>query len=417
MFSLRKVAYIVSNVRNRSIGAALQAHLEDKQPQHDSRFTTIEGVQGNETAPFSVEKSIQILEEAVEYSIHGPSIQGIQGGYDELADLEYAPAVTTDTVTEIPENIKNYSYSKNINLHGCMQTNVPEPYAVQSSQFVTQLDHGTPQNMPGNGRKLYQKYISGGRNDINNSSQKRSIHIGVQNIPQTTGYSTASLLDDAISKFDTHMQHVLWKNAFQNCDKTLIIYQSSDKKYNRHAQCKTNVQGSNMGHNCFIKIFDQQHQFSVCHQQKRQYCTAKQSQPDPEEVGNNPPESSPNPQDSPSKYSRANLKKAIAEYGSTVIVFHVSLALMSLGGFYVLVSSGIDVVGLLTKLGIGESIFQSKIAAGASTFVIAYAVHKVFAPVRIGITLTATPFIVQYLRRVGFLKAPKVPPKAPPKST
>lgn len=46
-------------------------------------------------------------------------------------------------------------------------------------------------------------------------------------------------------------------------------------------------------------------------------------------------------------------------------------------------------------------------AAGAATFVVAYAVHKVFAPARIGVTVTATPFIVRYLRRIGFLKPPK----------
>ncbi|KAK7068293.1 hypothetical protein SK128_012896 [Halocaridina rubra] len=49
----------------------------------------------------------------------------------------------------------------------------------------------------------------------------------------------------------------------------------------------------------------------------------------------------------------------------------------------------------------------TRTAAGAATFVVAYAVHKVFAPARIGITLTATPFIVRYLRRIGFLKPPK----------
>lgn len=69
--------------------------------------------------------------------------------------------------------------------------------------------------------------------------------------------------------------------------------------------------------------------------------------------------------------------------------------------------SGIDMIGILEKLGVGEKILQSKVVTGASTFVIAYAVHKVFAPVRIGITLTCTPFIVHYLRRIGFLK-PKV---------
>ncbi|KAK8742793.1 hypothetical protein OTU49_001676 [Cherax quadricarinatus] len=45
--------------------------------------------------------------------------------------------------------------------------------------------------------------------------------------------------------------------------------------------------------------------------------------------------------------------------------------------------------------------------AGAATFVVAYAVHKVFAPARIAITLTATPFIVRHLRKIGFLKPPK----------
>ena len=64
-------------------------------------------------------------------------------------------------------------------------------------------------------------------------------------------------------------------------------------------------------------------------------------------------------------------------------------------------------VALLTKIGFDQSIIQSKLTTGASTFVIAYAVHKVFAPVRIGITLTSVPLIVRYLRNIGFLKPPK----------
>lgn len=99
------------------------------------------------------------------------------------------------------------------------------------------------------------------------------------------------------------------------------------------------------------------------------------------------------------------LKRAVKDYGSTVIVFHVMISLASLGFFYVLVSSGIDVMSLVVKLPyIGEQLGKSSLAAGASTFVIAYAVHKVFVPVRMSITLTATPFIVRYLRAKGFLK-------------
>lgn len=40
----------------------------------------------------------------------------------------------------------------------------------------------------------------------------------------------------------------------------------------------------------------------------------------------------------------------------------------------------------------------------SSTFVVAYAIHKIFAPIRISITLGATPFIVNYLRKIGILK-------------
>lgn len=45
-----------------------------------------------------------------------------------------------------------------------------------------------------------------------------------------------------------------------------------------------------------------------------------------------------------------------------------------------------------------------KFAENAGTFVTAYAIHKLFAPVRISITLGATPFIVKYLRNKGILR-------------
>lgn len=54
---------------------------------------------------------------------------------------------------------------------------------------------------------------------------------------------------------------------------------------------------------------------------------------------------------------------------------------------------------LLVPIGI-----EGSIVANASTFVTAYAIHKVFAPVRISITLASTPFLVRYFRRIGFLK-------------
>ena len=63
-------------------------------------------------------------------------------------------------------------------------------------------------------------------------------------------------------------------------------------------------------------------------------------------------------------------------------------------------------VGVLERLGVGESILSTNITSGATTFIVAYAVHKVFAPVRIAITLSCTPVIVRRLRTMGILKTP-----------
>ncbi|XP_067620390.1 uncharacterized protein [Eurosta solidaginis] len=105
---------------------------------------------------------------------------------------------------------------------------------------------------------------------------------------------------------------------------------------------------------------------------------------------------------------KEQLKKAFKDYGSTVIVFHVAISLASLGCCYLLVSGGIDIVPILERIGFGSSALTNKITTGASTFVIAYAIHKVLAPIRISITLGATPFIVRFMRSKGYIKPPKI---------
>lgn len=74
------------------------------------------------------------------------------------------------------------------------------------------------------------------------------------------------------------------------------------------------------------------------------------------------------------------------------------------------VCSGLDMVAILDYIGLGSSTsstITNNVASGASTFVVAYAVHKVFAPFRISLTLLATPFIVRYLRGRGILSVKK----------
>ncbi|XP_057558538.1 protein FAM210B, mitochondrial [Hippopotamus amphibius kiboko] len=104
------------------------------------------------------------------------------------------------------------------------------------------------------------------------------------------------------------------------------------------------------------------------------------------------------------------LKKIFQEYGAVGVSLHIGISLISLGMFYMIVSSGVDMSAILLKLGFKESLVQSKMAAGTSTFVVAYAIHKLFAPVRVSITLVSVPLIVRYFRKVGIFKPPAAKP-------
>ncbi|XP_025196316.1 protein FAM210B, mitochondrial-like [Melanaphis sacchari] len=104
---------------------------------------------------------------------------------------------------------------------------------------------------------------------------------------------------------------------------------------------------------------------------------------------------------------REKLKIAAKEYGSVLIVFHVGISLISLGLVYFFISNGVDVQQWIAWMGLSNANENTKIVAGASQFIIAYAIHKSFAPVRISITLVSVPLIVRYLRTKGIMKMKK----------
>merc|ERR1712038_385262 len=78
---------------------------------------------------------------------------------------------------------------------------------------------------------------------------------------------------------------------------------------------------------------------------------------------------------SPVTNKKDQFKKAVKDYGSVVVIFHLTMSWCSLGLLYIIISSGIDLVTLINGLPyIGEQLSNSTIAAGASTFVISYAI-------------------------------------------
>lgn len=98
-----------------------------------------------------------------------------------------------------------------------------------------------------------------------------------------------------------------------------------------------------------------------------------------------------------------NLDKSVSSFNPCCNAFFLSLSPTPH-------PSGIDMSAVLLKLGFQESLVQSKMAAGTGTFVVAYAVHKLFAPVRVSITLVSVPFVVRYFRSVGLFKPPAAKP-------
>ena len=86
-------------------------------------------------------------------------------------------------------------------------------------------------------------------------------------------------------------------------------------------------------------------------------------------------------------------KDLLAQYGSAYLITSISFAVVSFGACYAAVSAGLDVAGLLSKVGIQVS--DTNEAVG--TFTIAYAAHKALSPVRFPPTVALTPIVAKAL--------------------
>uniref|UniRef100_A0A182SQU9 DUF1279 domain-containing protein n=1 Tax=Anopheles maculatus TaxID=74869 RepID=A0A182SQU9_9DIPT len=278
--------------------------------------------------------------------------------------------VTVDmSAGSVDPHVQSYDCTGAVSLNSSMQSNVPSPFG--GMHKFTHL------NMPGGAWAQESKFLS---HELNSShytnlrQEVRSDWSSYEDRPikpegrKMVGLSrTASWPPQGAALFSTLSGSSLGRRAFSLSSTHLLAF-SSPAFNSKHSQANTGT-GAAAG--------------------------------EPNSKGNTV---SGEEQVPVSRKDR--LKKAIKEYGSTVLVFHVSISLASLGTCYLLVSSGIDMVSLLERMGWGDSALASRAGAGAGTFVIAYAIHKVFAPVRISITLGATPLIVRYLRRKGILKPP-----------
>lgn len=83
----------------------------------------------------------------------------------------------------------------------------------------------------------------------------------------------------------------------------------------------------------------------------------------------------------------------LKRYGIAYLATSIPLALISFAICYVLVDSGVDIAGLLSKIGIENSDAGEK----AGTFALAYAAHKAASPIRFPPTVLLTPVVAKLL--------------------
>lgn len=79
----------------------------------------------------------------------------------------------------------------------------------------------------------------------------------------------------------------------------------------------------------------------------------------------------------------------LKKYGAAYLATSITLAIISYGLCYLLVSTGVDVSKLLEKVGIQST----TAAANTGTAAIAYAVHKAASPIRFPPTVMLTPVV------------------------
>lgn len=97
--------------------------------------------------------------------------------------------------------------------------------------------------------------------------------------------------------------------------------------------------------------------------------------------------------DADGKSKTDQAKDLLKRYGSAYLITSISFAIVSFAGCYALVASGVDVAGLLARVGLKVTETSEKVG----TFAIAYAAHKALSPVRFPPTVALTPVMAKWL--------------------
>lgn len=95
----------------------------------------------------------------------------------------------------------------------------------------------------------------------------------------------------------------------------------------------------------------------------------------------------------PDEKQKLKPQDLLKKYGAAYLITSITLAIISYAICYLLISTGVDVVSLLEKIGIQSTTATSN----AGTAAIAYAVHKAASPIRFPPTVALTPVVAGWI--------------------
>ncbi|XP_013410836.1 uncharacterized protein LOC106174012 [Lingula anatina] len=324
-FALRSARYYLPGIRAISTSSCLLTGPLDDQGHVVIKDKPSQGKHGRPEHAFAphhcqdLEVLSQIddaIKETEEMMVGGP----------ETARVHAHAAASAAADTDSPDS--NYCDAhSNIDLHCVMQTMVPEP---------VDTNNGSPShvNMPGGGQLRNDKYVYDNLHEIYPSRKYHTSARQYSSAPPEPKYWTGTdpcpqgVQGDDCERFKLWLENCR-KYGLQDCDREVQGIQEGRKTVAQVIAEQDEMIRKITAHykkNGDKEQFGQQKRgyASLVFPQRRHYCTKSDPPPPAGEV----------------QLSGAQkLKLAVKDYGSTVVVFHVSLSLASLGGFYLAVTS------------------------------------------------------------------------------
>ncbi|XP_014672245.1 PREDICTED: uncharacterized protein LOC106812782 [Priapulus caudatus] len=361
-----------SRVRLFSIPPYVRIYRMSSDNRREDAASILAGYQGRDHE-FTEHRSSVVQVKASEITEFNKNVNGNGSGMPSFGNpLQDTQGPSTDVCSHTHEDTICDAHSP-LNLSSCMQSNVPEPYnttpthlnmpggmASQTSKYFNSNRH-TATNPYKNGKKDFSTLAAMAsklqvkswplreRRYLTSSPGDKSGGIGSSGVAGGGGGGLNRVSLQGVQGMDDDCCYKIWK---ENCIKYHL------------PNCDEQIQAVQSGRKTLEEIFEEQDR--IIRQMELEYSkqgaagVASKSEGDGKQLT-----------------GQQKLQQAVKDYGATVLVFHVTQCLAWLGLTYLAISSGLDVVGIMAKLALAESVLQSKLVTGGGTFVIAYAIYKV----------------------------------------